>query len=359
MPQNWLLRFSNESTQLKDFDPERFKFENDKKRMDEFFESYGYKILIVDITKPESHQYSNKEIYRIGSEFFLQHKVFENHASNSPNNMDKTPFMLEIYDKIVMGLMCIKDVIQEIGQSYYINPHALRLKKLFELMGYNPISEDGICEGGTFLKGTPPGSEGFLIVSYDLVENFEELKIPLLRSPPDIGTDTQNTHIDTYFGILNFKLSKVIDGKKYAGILYVHTNTLKKIQDDTAKRKVWNDLKEEMQTRKYLIHEYIPENTYQNIGINFKFDEANNTLLSNAIPKREQTFLKSLDISVLAPEFSFGTNDSISGGVNCSYLIIPDNESIQKYIISWIKKHTQIDHLNPKAMKGELNIFKV
>ena len=148
--------------------------------------------------------------------------------------------------------------------------------------------------------------------------------------------NAKDTHIDTVLGIINFKDQVDVDGRKYNGILYVHTDTLKKVQVDSTSQKIWKDLKHEMQTRSYLIREYVPETNFQNIGINFKFDQENQLLLANAFPKKERQFLDRLGISVLAPEYSFGTNDPLSGGVNCSYLIVPDQKKIQNNVLNWI-----------------------
>jgi len=340
MIQKWLVRLSNDSPELKDFDPDRYKFENDKKKHDNFFASWGYKILVVDITRTESYKAKNREIYYIGRKFFLQYQVFKISSNDLSNDTDSTPVMREIYDKVVMGLMCIKDVVQKIGHQFYVKPQAMCLQKLFELMGFNVLVKDRVCEGGIFLKSELPDNERFLIVSYGLIEPFKEFGIPLLQCPPNIGMDAKDTHIDTLFGIINFQDKVEIDCSNYNGILYVHTDTLKKIQVDQTSEKVWKDLKNEMKTRGYLIRIYVPESDFQNIGINFKFDHENKILLTNAFPKKERQFLEQLGISVCAPEFSFGTNDPLSGGVNCSYLVIPDNESIQKNIISWIKNNT-------------------
>ena len=332
----WLLHISYDSPQLSDSDPERITFENDKRKHDEFFITHPYNILIISSEDESSYQVPGKKIYILGKDFFQHLDIFENHSNNSPDAGISPSYMLEIYDRVVMGLSCLKDVAQQIDNTFYVKPYALRVKTLLEQMGFNVITDNFISEGGIFLKGTPPSGTPFLIISHNFIEHFQKLKLPLLRCPPDIGNDPNDTHIDTYLGIINFREARIIDGTVYNGILYVHTGILKKIHADAKKQDVWQILKAEMENRGYLMREYSPETEYQNIGINFKFDCYNDTLLSNAFPKKERFFLNGIGINVIAPELNFGSNNFITGGVNCSYLLIPYNKKIQENIINWI-----------------------
>ena len=338
---NWLLHIAYDSPQLPQSDPERVTFEKDKERIDEFFIAHDYRILRIDITKQKSHQIPGKEIYLLGKDFFHHLNLFDPQPSQSPDAVVTPSYMIEIFDRVVLGLHCLKDIAQQIGTDFYIKFHAVRLKALLEIMGFNVIAKSVVNEGGLFLKGLPPTGAPFLIISHGFLDPFREFKLDLLQSPPDLGVNSKDTHIDTYLGIINFREELMINGVKYNGILYVHTETLKKIHADSKKQQVWNILKEEMRNRRYLIREYEPETEYQNIGINFKFDHANHTLLTNAFPKKERSFLKKLGISVIAPEYSFGANDSMAGGINCSYLLIPHNSNIQKNIINWIATNIQ------------------
>jgi len=335
MTNNWLVHIRYDSPQLASSDPDRIIFENDKEKMDEFFAIHQYNILSIDLTQQNSYQLPGKEIYILGKDFFQSLNLF-NTPSKNPSDIASPSYMLEIYDKFIMGLNCIKDIAQQIGTDFYIKPHALRLKLLLERMGFNVIPKDVISEGGLFLKGLPPTGTPFLIVSHNFIKSFQKLKIELLKCPPNIGVDSYDTHIDTYLGIINFREELTIDMGKYNGILYVHRETLKKIQADRKKQDVWNILKSKMERKGYLIRIYEPETEYQNIGINFKFDTGTHTFLTNAFPKKERAFLSGLGITVIAPELSFGSNNSNCGGINCSYLLIPSNENIQKNIVNWI-----------------------
>lgn len=344
MAKKWLLRLSYDNPKLANSDPVRFKFENDKNRMDDFFESYGYYILRLDINNKESYNIPNKNIYVLGKNFF-DNLINSNITSNNFKDDDKEAvkkYLIEAYDRILMTLRCIKDLVQEIGtfqgigEVFYINPHTYRLKNLFELLDYKVILKEKICEGGLFLKGVPEDGDPFLIVSHDFIDDFEDLNTTILRSPKNIGTDPLDSHIDLYLGIINFKEKLEINDHNFNGIIYIHDESLKLIQDNPLKRNQWNILKREIDKRGYLIRKYIPETKAQNIGINFKFDRENNNLLTNAFPDQERIFLQNLGITVLAPEFSFSTNDSFSGGINCSYIFINNNKNIQNKIIDQI-----------------------
>ncbi len=335
MTNNWLVYLRYDSPELSNSDPERIIFEKDKEKITEFFVIHQYHILCIDLTQQNSYQLPGKEIYILGKDFFQNFNLFDNRSKN-PSDPASPSYMLEIYDRLVMGLNCIKDVTQQIGPDFYIKPHALRLKLLLGQMGFKVITKDVVSEGGLFLKGLPPHGAPFLIISHDFIKFFQELKMDLLKCPLKIGKDSFDTHIDTYLGIINFREEIMFHSVKYTGILYVHLQTLKKIHADTKKQEVWNILKKEMENRGYLIRQYEPETENQNIGINFKFDRDNHALLTNAFPKKERSFLNGLGITVLAPELRFGSNDSMCGGINCSYLLIPHNENIQKNIINWI-----------------------
>jgi hypothetical protein len=341
MVNKWLLRLSYDNPQLANSDPVRFEFENDKNRMDDFFESYGYSILRVDVNNKKSYRIPNKNIYVLSKNFF-DSLIDSKNISNNIKDNDKEAvkkYLIEAYDRILMTLRCIKDLVQEIGEAFYINPHTFRLKNLFELLDYKVISKEKICEGGLFLKGVPEDGDPFLIVSHDFIDDFEDLNTTILRSPKNIGTDPLDSHIDLYLGIINFKEKLEINGTKFNGILYIHKETLKIIQNDPLKQDQWNILKEEIEKRGYVIRIYIPETSAQNIGINFKYDGINKTLITNAFPSKERKFLKNLRISVLAPEYNFSTNDSFSGGINCSYIFIPNGRILEDKIINWIIDH--------------------
>ncbi len=333
MLQKWLVRLSTESPEL--IDPDRISFEKDKTLLDTFFVSHGYKVLIINIFQPKSYQVSNQEVYVLGNDFFQQYSVFESLSTDNMNS--DPPYLIQAFDKIVMGLHCLKDVVQQINEIYYIYPHALRLIKLFELLGYDVKPAYKVCEGGIFLQGIPPIGSPFLIISHDLTEPFNELQTAILQCPPRIGMNINDTHIDVYLGIINFREQISIQNQKYNGILYILKETLQKILRHPVKRRKWANLREDLVKRSYLVREYSPETPLQKIGINFKFDIENLTLLTNAFPQNEQTFLQQLGIRVLAPEYSFGSNDYLSGGMNCSYLLIPHSETLHNIIITWIK----------------------
>lgn len=331
-----LLKLSNNNPDLSISDPVRFEFENDKKRMDRFFEEHGYSIISIDVNSKRSYKNSNKSIYFLGNDFF--ENFFPDQIYSSNNKADNTiqAYISEAHDRIIMSLRCMKDLVQEIGDHLYINPYTIRLKLLFELLGYKVISKEIISEGGLFLRGEPPDGTPFLIVSHDFIDHFMNLGLPILQSPKNIGTDPLDSHIDTYLGIINFREKIEIEGSDFNGILYIHNESLKNIRKETQKEEKWNSLKNEMEMRGYFIKEYIPETTAQKIGINFKFNIEQHNLLTNAFPHKERTFLNRLGIIVLAPEYSYSTNDCFSGGINCSYIFIPNNIKIKKCVIDWI-----------------------
>jgi hypothetical protein len=289
MKNKWLVHFSYDSPDLAESDPERITFEQDKANLDEYFLDHRYNILSINITQEKSSQLPGRPLYIVGKDFFYHLNVFL--KVSNPSSIATQSDMLEMYDRVVMGLRCIKDVAQQIGTNFYIKPHALRLKALLEQMGYIVITKSIVSEGGLFLKGTPSHGAPFLIVSHRYFEPFKKLKIETFKSPPNIGVDSYDNHIDTYLGIINFKEEITIEDLRYNGILYVHSETLEKIYADSKKQKVWEILKKKMEQRAYFIREYEPETRYQNIGINFKFDRDNHILLSNAFPEKEQSFL--------------------------------------------------------------------
>ncbi|MHA1279363.1 MAG: hypothetical protein ACTSQI_21660 [Candidatus Helarchaeota archaeon] len=336
----WLLRVQHGVPELSQTDPERDKFERDKTRIDQYFCNHGYKILCIDITKQASYQLPGKAIYILGKDFFQRPELLKKPINNDKVS-DLQAYLLQAFDTIVMTLKCIKDLVQEINGIYYINPYAKRLQLLFELMGFTVKSHDVLSEGGLFLKGLPPNGDPFLIVSYEFIEHFKEVNLPVLRNPPSIGMDgydplSEDSHIDTYLGLINFHERLKFDDRNYNGVLYVHTDSLKFIAEDPVKREFWDRITNEMNQRGYLIREYTPTTLAQNIGINFKYDPQNHMLLTNAFPKKERTFLHTLGISVLAPEYDFSTNDSYSGGINCSYFLIPHNAFLETRIVDWI-----------------------
>ncbi|MHA1271691.1 MAG: hypothetical protein ACTSPY_18005 [Candidatus Helarchaeota archaeon] len=333
MMNNWLLRLAYDNSELAISDHTRYEFENDKNRIDDFFLDNNYHILRIDVNNQYSYKVPNKNLYILGKDFFQD---LQTNYNQSNTTEDVKSYLIEAADRILMSLKCIKDLVQEIGGVYYINPYTYRLKSIFELLGFDIKLKKVLCEGGLFLKGNPINGEPFLIVSHDLIEHFEDLKITILKCPPDIGTDPSDTHIDTYLGIINFKEMLEINKTKFNGILYIHSHSLNKIESDPIKQNIWKNLLNEMKSRGYLVRKYTPTTPAQNIGINFKFDTENNSLLTNAFPLKERKFLTNLGITIISPEYNFSTNDSFSGGINCSYIFIPNNEKIHDKILNRI-----------------------
>ncbi|MBD3226726.1 MAG: hypothetical protein GF329_00935 [Candidatus Lokiarchaeota archaeon] len=332
-----LLRLANNDPELAISDPERFEFENDRRRMDEFFAVHGYFIIAVDVNSEESYRIRDKGIYVLGKDFLDDINSDRKHLNRKEVKGSVQTYINEAHDRIIMSLRCIKDLVQEIENRIYINPYTNHLKRIFEILGYNVILKKIISEGGLFLKGNPSKGKPFLIISHDFIDYFMELGIDILKSPENIGSDPLDSHIDTYLGIINFKEKIDIKGSEFNGILYIHSDSLKNIQNNLEKKEQWNSLKNEMKMRDYFIKEYIAKTPAQNIGINFKFDRENNNLLTNAFPKKEKDFLQMLGINVLAPEYNYSTNDCFSGGINCSYIFIHRNVNLRNKIINWIK----------------------
>ena len=328
MPINWLINISNFPSKSVNSTKSMITFNKDKEKLDLYFEKEGYGIIRIKILERNSYKIPGKNIFILGSDFFEKHKDIINKNTGflqsslgSTKDTKKLIFKRRIFNQLSISLSCIKDIVQKIGNVMYIYPDARDLMIFFKLLGYNIIPDTHVSEGGTFLKGIINEKYQFLIVSYDFVEYFKNLNIPILRAPPNIGELPENTHIDILFGIINFNKKRIIAEKQYNGIFYVHFKTYKKIQEDIIKKQIWESLKNKLNEKKYLIRIYTPETKFQNIGINFKFDVINNKLLTNAFPIKERKFLGKIGISVIAPEYSFSTNNYESGGVNCSYLI--------------------------------------
>jgi hypothetical protein len=212
------------------------------------------------------------------------------------------------------------------------------------------LSDDDLAEGGALLKfhihdrlGKPVSHK--IVISPRLTFRGEpEVGIKEAYPAHDIVVSPivsqgGRLHLDTEMNVINFKKPmKISMGKRkreFNGILYVYDKHLK----DTSL--IITNFLDRVRSWGYLVRPYTPDvdkEAIQRIGINFKHDPENKTLITNAFPEKEKRFLleKGLLKEIIAPGIKYG-NGLEWGGVACGYVSMKAKSSAINSIIKKIR----------------------